>query len=134
MMSALLIEQRSNLYDRVVSGIFQVISDDPSYVCLNEPEPGMAQAIADRRGRLLSVHNYGSDDCLNSPDLQAAYEDLTIPAWQLYEQCSVECRWKEIFVDIVQRLGIREIPGLMVLDSDDVLWDARRLDVSRIAL
>ena len=46
---------------------------------------------------------------------------------------AVECRWEQMFCDVVGALGARVAP-LWVVDGDGVLWSARELDRARLRL
>jgi hypothetical protein len=56
------------------------------------------------------------------------------PDLQTVSACYVECRWEDLFTDVVSRMSAKLDFPLWVLDSDGNVWSADAIDPDRLVL
>jgi hypothetical protein len=96
---------------------------------------GFAQLVDDR-GRYFTW--YGPAGPEFEYDLRDPPESVrgagTPPDIHTASACYVECRWEDLFIDLVQRISRRVSESVWVLDSAGVLWLAEELDPNELRL
>ncbi|GAA0957674.1 hypothetical protein GCM10009554_68740 [Kribbella koreensis] len=130
MKGAYLISLDQGFFEEIVA----VLSAEGA-VCAWGQDP-MVQLV-DGGGRVLTVFGeYEDRDFLEGPDvvLVPGGEGVVIPDLRAVAVCSVECRWEELFVEVVGRLAGRVSAAMWVVDGKDVVWGAGAIDVERVAL
>ncbi|MFN8076309.1 MAG: hypothetical protein U0Q15_12940 [Kineosporiaceae bacterium] len=129
MKSAFLLSSESNLFRLVAD----VLKADPS--CSTRDVEGVVQLV-DSEGRLLTVFAHVDEESAwefrDGPFVLA--DESTHVDTSAMTACVVECRWADLFVDVVGRLADQVPNPLWVLDADGVIWPAAEVDPSRVRL
>jgi hypothetical protein len=101
-----------------------------------QSEDGDASQLTTPDGRLFTV--FGSIP----PGTEWEYDTgpyvpagmAVIPDMTRVTVCFIECRWEDLFVDLVRKVAVRLGAPTWVLDSNRVLWVASEVDASDVAL
>jgi hypothetical protein len=57
-----------------------------------------------------------------------------LPDFGALSACSIECRWIDLFTDVMAELNARLMRRYWVLDAEDVVWDISEIDLGRFTL
>ena len=92
--------------------------------------------IQDPEGRLFTLYDEVEEEWMwevrNEPHTFMSGADQ--PDLQTVSVCYVQCRWEDLFTDVVSRMSAKLDFPLWVLDSDGNVWSADAIDPDRLVL
>ena len=89
--------------------------------------------LRDEADRLFTVWQSSSETLLGGGPLPVT-PGVQIPEIASMQVLYIECRWEDVFVDLVARIAVELTAPAWIVDSNDVTWPALQLDPGRIAL
>lgn len=128
MKSALLVSYRADLFD-VVSHVLRKLSPDVA-------EAVNYARMVDTDGRILTVFGAPHEHTYSSlrEEENTPREGVTAPDMDLVRVCVIECRWEDLFANVVREVAHAVREPCWVVDGDGVIWDAANVDPTLIRL
>lgn len=101
------------------------------------PGDGEMVQFTDPDDRLFTLYGAAADRYFLedwAEPVKPAGPSVQVPDLKAVAVCSVDCRWPDLFVTLVERLARQISQPMWVLDEMDVLWNADAIDVNRLVL
>ncbi|WP_158604435.1 hypothetical protein [Nocardioides mangrovicus] len=130
MKSAEVMIEGDNLFSRMRTALIE-LGDDETRASES------AVNYFDDQNRMYTVFRVGYFDPWDPQDdgiLVTADEQVRIPDLRAVDHLAVECRWEDLFANLTRQLAELLGETIWVIDGNDVLWDAARIDPDRILL
>jgi len=127
MKSALLVSPRPDLFTLVANAL---VADGAEFA---EGAGGVVQ-LTDALGRILTVFGDADLELQELRKVSLVGPDGAVVDTAHVSACVIECRWEDLFVETMKRLADLLPEPLLVVDGDDVVWPAGKVDPARVKL